>query len=243
MAMAKGGTVLVGAVAATAGPPLDSARGRAEAAAKHVLGMGGEASSVVRVNPSEASAISAMVAENGVTMMVTGWRRAALAADMVLGGQRIDLVALADVPVLAVLAVRAPFERVVLALDREDVSQNLAERDLAIGVTIVAAAAVRGRVVVVIPDGADPDVVAKLEAGGAEVLQDPRPRREAVAAIARADDLVLVPSRPGRSPLHRDAGAIATLPVGCSVAVPTRPHTGAGLVTGTTTLVGSRRTA
>ena len=175
MAMAKGGTVLVGAVAATAGPPLDSARGRAEAAAKHVLGMGGEASSVVRVNPSEASAISAMVAENGVTMMVTGWRRAALAADMVLGGQRIDLVALADVPVLAVLAVRAPFERVVLALDREDVSQNLAERDLAIGVTIVAAAAVRGRVVVVIPDGADPDVVAKLEAGGAEVLQDPRP--------------------------------------------------------------------
>jgi len=41
----------------------------------------------------------------------------------------------------------------------------------------------------------------------------------------------------------RDAGAIAALPVGCSVAVPTRPHTGAGLVTGTTTLVGSRRTA
>ena len=243
LAMAKGGTVLVGAVAATSGHQLDSARGRAEAAAKHVLGMGGEASSVVRVNPSEASAISAMVAENGVTMMVTGWRRAALAADMVLGGQRIDLVALADVPVLAVLAARAPFERVVLALDREDVSQNLAERDLAIGVTIVAAAAVRGRVVVVIPAGADPDVVAKLEAGGAEVVQDPRPRREAVGAMARADDLVLVPSRPGRSPLHRDAGAIAALPVGCSVAVPTRPHTGAGLVTGTTTLVGSRRTA
>jgi len=96
---------------------------------------------------------------------------------------------------------------------------------------------------IVIPAGADPDVVAKLEAGGAEVVQDPRPRREAVGAMARADDLVLVPSRPGRSPLHRDAGAIAALPVGCSVAVPTRPHTGAGLVTGTTTLVGSRRTA
>jgi hypothetical protein len=43
--------------------------------------------------------------------------------------------------------------------------------------------------------------------------------------------------------VHRDAAAIAALPIGCSVAVPTRPHTGAGLVTGTTTLVGSRRTA
>jgi len=58
LAMAKGGTVLVGAVAATPGNQLETARGRAEAAAKQVLGMGGEASSVVRVNPSEASAIA-----------------------------------------------------------------------------------------------------------------------------------------------------------------------------------------
>jgi hypothetical protein len=205
--------------------------------------MGGEASSVVRVNPSEASAIAAMVAENGVTMMVTGWKRAAVAADVVLGGQRIDLVALADVPVLAVLAARGRFERVVLALDPDDVSRNLAERDLAIAVTIVAGAAVRGRVTVVVPEGADPDVVAKLRGGGAEVVEDARPRRDAVAAIVGESDLVLVPARPGRSPLHRDAAAIAALPIGCSVAVPTRPHTGAGLVTGTTTLVGSRRTA
>jgi hypothetical protein len=243
MAMAKGGTVLVGAVAATPGQQLDSARGRAEAAVKHVLGMGGEASSVVRVNPSEASAIAAMVAENGVTLMVTGWKRSAVAADVVLGGQRIDLVALADVPVLAVLAARGQYQRVVLALDADDVSQHPTERDLAIALTIVAGAAVRGRVVVVVPEGADPDVVARLAAGGAEVVEDARPRRDAVAAVAVASDLVLVPSRPGRSPLHRDAAAIAALPVGCSVAVPTRPHTGAGLVTGTTTLVGSRRTA
>jgi hypothetical protein len=243
MAMAKGGTVLVGAVAVTPGHQLDAARGRAEAAAKQVLGMGGEASSVVRVNPSEASAIAAMVAENGVTMMVTGWRRAAVAADVVLGGQRIDLVALADVPVLAVLAARGHFERVVLALDSDDVSQHLAERDLAIAVTIVAGAAVRGRVTVVVPESADRDVVDKLRGGGAEVVEDARPRRDAVAAIAAENDLVLVPARPGRSLLHRDAAAIAALPIGCSVAVPTRPHTGAGLVTGTTTLVGSRRTA
>ncbi len=243
MAMAKGGTVLVGAVAATPGPQLESARGRAEAAVKQVVGMGGEASSVVRVNPSEASAIAAMVAENGVSLMVTGWRRAAVAADVVLGGQGIDLVALADVPVLAVLAARGEFHRVVLALDDDDLSQHLPERDLAIAMTTVVGAAARGRVVVVVPDGADPDVVAKLRAGGAEVVEDARPRRDAVAAVVGESDLVLVPSRPGRSPVHRDAAAIAGLPVGCSVAVPTRPRAGAGLVTGTTTLVGSRRTA
>ena len=243
MAMAKGGTVLVGAVAATPGPQLESARGRAEAAVKQVVGMGGEASSVVRVNPSEASAIAAMVAENGVSLMVTGWRRAAVAADVVLGGQGIDLVALADVPVLAVLAARGEFHRVVLALDDEDLSQHLPERDLAIAMTTVVGAAARGRVVVVVPDGADPDMVAKLRAGGAEVVEDARPRRDAVAAVVDESDLVLVPSRPGRSPVHRDAAAIAGLPVGCSVAVPTRPRAGAGLVTGTTTLVGSRRTA
>ncbi len=243
MAMAKGGTVLVGAVAATAGSQLNSARGRAEAAVRQVLGLGGEASSVVRVNTSETSAIAAMVAENSVTLMVTGWRRAAVAADVVLGGQRIDLVALADVPVLAVLAARGEYRRVVLALDREDVSHHLAERDLAIAMTIVAAAAVRGGAVVVAPEGTDPDVLARLAAGGAEVVEDPRPRRDAVAAIVGASDLVLVPARPGRSPLHRDATAIAALPAGCSVAVPTRPRAGAGLVTGTATLVGSRRSA
>jgi hypothetical protein len=59
--------------------------------------------------PSEASAIAAMVAENGVTLMVTGWKRAAVAADVVLGGHEIDVVALADVPVLAVLAARGSF--------------------------------------------------------------------------------------------------------------------------------------
>jgi len=243
MAMAKGGTVLVGAVAATSGQQLESARARADAAVRQVAGLGGEAASVVRVNSSEAAAIAAMVAENGVTLMVTGWRRAAVAADVVLGGEAIDLVALADVPVLAVLSARGEYHRVVLALDREDISQHLNGRDLAIAMTIVAAAVVRGRATVVVPEGADPDVVGRLASGGAEIVEDPRPRRDAVAAIVAESDLVLVPARPGRSPLHRDAAEIAALPVGCSVAVPMRPRAGAGLVTGTTTLVGSRRSA
>ncbi len=243
MAMAKGGTVLIGAVAAASGSPLEAARGRAEAAERLVLGLGGEAASIVRVNSSEASAVAAMVAEHGVTLVVTGWRRAAVAADVVLGGQRIDLVALADVPVLAVLAARGQFRRVVLALDRADLEQHVAERDLAIAVAIVAGAAARERVVVVLPEGVDPDLLARFAAAGAEVVEDGRPRLAAVEAVAGDGDLVLVPSRPGRSPLPRDAGAIAALPVGCSVAVPTRPHAGAGLVTGTGTLVGSRRTA
>jgi hypothetical protein len=241
--MAKGGTVLIGAVAAASGSPLEAARGRAEAAERLVLGLGGEAASIVRVNSSEASAVAAMVAEHGVTLVVTGWRRAAVAADVVLGGQRIDLVALADVPVLAVLAARGQFRRVVLALDRADLEQHVAERDLAIAVAIVAGAAARERVVVVLPEGVDPDLLARFGAAGAEVVEDGRPRLAAVESVAGDDDLVLVPSRPGRSPLPRDAGAIAALPVGCSVAVPTRPHAGAGLVTGTGTLVGSRRTA
>ena len=242
MAMAKGGTVLIGAVAAASGDQLEAARGRAEAAERQVLRLGGEATSIVRVNPSEASAIAAMVAEHGVTLVVTGWRRAAVAADIVLGGQRIDLVALADVPVLAVLAARGPLRRVVLALDRADLTHNLAERDLAFAVTIVVGAAAR-EAVVVLPQGADPDVLERIASAGAEVVEDARARRDAVAAVVGEGDLVLVPSRPGRSPLPRDAAAIAALPIGCSVAVPTRPHTGAGLVTGTGTLVGSRRTA
>jgi hypothetical protein len=77
----------------------------------------------------------------------------------------------------------------------------------------------------------------------ADFVRDSRSRREALAAFVRDDDLVLVPARPGRSPLHRDAAAAAELPVACTVAVPTRARAGAGLVTGTTTFVGSRRTA
>jgi hypothetical protein len=72
------------------------------------------------------------------------------------------------------------------------------------------------------------------------VVVDGRSRREAVAAVAREDDLVLVPARPGASPLNRDALAVASLAVGCTVAVPTRPHALAALVTGTPMLVGSR---
>ena len=106
LAMAKGGSVLVGAVAAGPGRQLEAARARADAAERQVAGLGAEASSVVRIDASEAAALSAIVAEHDVSLMVTGWRRAAVAADVVLGGQDIDLVALADVPVLAVLAAR-----------------------------------------------------------------------------------------------------------------------------------------
>jgi hypothetical protein len=82
--------------------------------------------------------------------------------------------------------------------------------------------------------------MARLIDDEAEVVIDTRSRRDAVAAIAREDDLVIMPARPGGSPLHRDAVAVASLPVGCSVGVPARPHSTAGLVTGTPTLVGSR---
>ena len=241
IAMAKGGTILVGAVAGAPGPQLEAARERARAAENQAAGFGAEASSVVRVDASAASALSAIVAEYGVSLVVTGWRRAAVAADVVLGGQRIELAALADAPVLAVLSAQGAFRRVVLALDADDALEHVAERDLAVAMASVASAAAGGKLVVLCPDESIGATVASQLGEDTEVVVDPSARREAVAAIARKDDLVLVPSRPGATPLHRDAAAIAGLPVGCSVAVPTRPHAGASLVTGTTTLVGSRR--
>ncbi len=211
-----------------------------------VLGMGGEA--VVGRSRRLVRGVGARRRSSPRTASPS-WsragRRAAVAADFVLGGQHIDLVALADVPVLAVLAARGERTSVSSSRSTPRTSRSTcAERDLAIAVTIVAGAAVRGRVVVVVPEDADPD--GRREAPGrcgAEVVQDARPRRDAVAAVATASDLVLVPSRPGDRRCIGTPRAIAALPVGCSVAVPTRPRAGAGLVTGTTTLVGSRRTA
>lgn len=241
IAMAKGGTILVGAVAAGPSAQLEDARERVRSTERHVAGLGAEASSVVRVDASAASALGAIVAEYGVSLVVTGWRRATVAADVVLGGQRIELVALADAPVLVVLSAQGEFRRVVLALDADDALEHVAERDLAVALASVASAAAGGRLVVLAPDESIGAAVASQLGEGTEVVVDSRARREAVAAMARKDDLVLVPARPGVSPLHRDAAAIAGLAVGCSVAVPTRPHAGASLVTGTTTLVGSRR--
>ena len=243
LAMAKGGNVLVGAVATVAGDQLNSARERARAAERQAAGLGAEASSVVRVDDSEASGLAAIIAEHGVSLMVTGWRRAAVAADMVLGGQAVDLVALADVPVLAVVAARGELRRVVVAFDHEDLTANLAERDLTLAVASVAAAATRSRATVIVPDDQAGAAFAELLGERGDLIRDSRPRRDALAAFARDDDLVLVPARPGRSPLHRDAASAAELTVACTVAVPTRARAGAGLVTGTATLVGSRRTA
>jgi len=243
LAMAKGGTVLVGAVAAGPGRLLEAARARAEAAERQVAGLGAEASSVVRIDESEAAALSAIVAEHGISLMVTGWKRAAVAAAVVLGGEDIDLVALADVPVLAVLAARGQRRRVVLALDSEDLAGPGGERDLAVAAASVAAAAARGRAVVLGPDAGGLHELARLVGDGAEVVEDPRPRREALAALVRDDDFVLVPARPGSSSLPRDAAFVVGLPVACSVAVATRPRAGAALVTGTAALVGSRRSA
>jgi Kef-type K+ transport system membrane component KefB len=241
LAMAKGGNVLVGAVSQAGGGPLDAARAQAKAVEQAVSAHGAEASTVVRVDDSEATALSAIVAEYDVSLVVTPWRRAAIAVDSVLGGEALDLVALADVPVLGVVSIGASEpRRVVLALDRADLSGG-AQRDLAVACASIAAASVRGRAVVVAPEGEAAQLAARAVSDDAEVVVDGRSRAAAVAAIVREDDLVIVPSRPGQSPLPRDAASIAALPIACSVVVPTRPHAGASLVTGTTTLVGSRR--
>ena len=240
-AMAKGGSVLVGAVAAASGDQLDAARRRASDAREVAAAVGAEVESLVRVDTSATSGLAAIVAEHGATLVVTGWRKAALAADLMLGGPNVDLLAVADAPVLAVLAAHDGYDRVLLALDSTDLSDGrAAERSLAIAVTGLAASAARGRAVVLVPDDVSARQVAALVGEGADVVVDSRPRRDAVAAIARPEDLVLMPSRPGGSPLHPDAALVAALPVGCSVAVPARPHSTTGLVTGAPVLVGQR---
>ena len=94
--------VLVGAVAPQAGRQLEAARERARRRGARCVGVGAEASSVVRVDASEAAALSAIVAEYGVTLVVTaGGGRGRRAIDSVLGGRASTCVALADVPVLA----------------------------------------------------------------------------------------------------------------------------------------------
>ncbi|HET9507371.1 MAG TPA: cation:proton antiporter [Gaiellaceae bacterium] len=242
LAMAKGGNVLVGAIAPAGGAPLEAARERAEALAREISAQGAEVSTVVRVDSSEAAALAAIVAEHGVSLVVAPWRRAALAVDAMLGGEALDLVALADVPVLGLVSIGSSDpRRVVLALDDADLAVE-AQRDLAVACASIAAAAMKGRAVVVAPDGGAGADLARLVSDDAEVVVDGRSRAAAVAAIARADDLVLLPSRQGAAPLPSDAAAIAALDVECSVAVPTRPRAGASIVTGTATLVGSRRT-
>jgi Sodium/hydrogen exchanger family/Universal stress protein family len=241
LAMAKGGNVLVGAVAAASGDQLEAARARVEAAQRAASSVGAEAASVVRVDTSAASALAAIVAEYEVTLVVTGWRRAALAADVVLGGENADLVALADVPVLAVLTARDDYRRVVLALDEHDLDERHgAERELAVALAGIAASGVRGRALVVAPDEEAARTIAVHVGEDTEVVVDSRSRPEAVAGVARDEDLILVPARAGGLPLHRDAFAVASLSVRCTVAVPTRPHAATALVTGSSTLVGSR---
>jgi Kef-type K+ transport system membrane component KefB len=241
LAMAKGGNVLVGAVAATRGPELAAARSRAEAAEASAVAVGAETNTAVRLDPSAADGLAAIVAEHEASLVVIGWRRAALAADIVLGGQSADLIALSEVPVLAVSAGESDFRRVILALDHQDLdTRRGAERDLAAAVAGIAAGAARGRVIVLAPDADAGREIGRLVDDDAEVVIDPRSRREALESILEADDLVLMPARLGASPFHRDAAAVASLPIGCSVGVPVRPRATAGFVHATATMVAGR---
>jgi hypothetical protein len=240
LAMAKGGSVLVGAVAAAPGSQLDAARERTRTAESQASAVGAEAESVVRVDTSAVAGLAGLAVEHDATLVVVGWRKAAVAVDVVLGGQNLDFAALADTPVLTLLSARDEYRRVILALDERDLDQRrAAERDLAAAVAGIAAAGARGRGVILAPRHLEAPDAASFVGGEVEILVDTRPRRDAVAALAREDDLVIVPSRPG-APLHRDALAIASLPTGCSVGVPARPHAAAALVTGAPVLVGSR---
>ena len=240
LAMAKGGTVLVGAVAPTRGHELAAARSRAEAVEAAAVAVGAETHLAVRLDGSTAGGLAAIVAEREASLVVIGWPRTAPAVGLAAGGHSSDLIALADVPVLAVSAGETDFRRVVLALDRRDLeSRRAVERDLAVAVAAIAAEAARGRAIVLSPEPAGREI-ARLVGESTEVVIDPRRRLPALAAIVAADDLVLIPARPGSSPFHPDALAAASLPVRCSVGVPVRPRTTGGFTHATATLVPGR---
>ena len=138
LAMAKGGTVRTVVVTAPGAAELDKARAAAQAGERDAAAVGAEAEATVRIDSSPAAGLAAIVAEHDATLVVVGWRRALLAADVVFGGDHADLVALADVPVLAVSAGASDFHRVVLALDEADLDERrAAERDLAIVVAVL----------------------------------------------------------------------------------------------------------
>jgi hypothetical protein len=132
---------------------------------------------------------------------------------------------------------------VVLALDTTTSREHLSERDLAIAVDDRRGGRGRGpSSSSLVPEGADPTWSPALGGRSArssrtlvrDVTPLPPSRAQTTSCSFR--------SRPGGRLLPRrggDCGASRSV-LG---AVPTRPHAGAGLVTGTTTLVGSRRTA
>ena len=182
LAMAKGGNVLVGAVAAAPGEPLDAARARAGAAEQVASAVGAEASSVVRVDTS--AGIGPGRDRRRARRDARGHRLAHERRSPPMSSsvaRTLDLVALADVPVLAVLTAGDDYRRVVLALDQDDLDgRHSAERDLAVAVASVAAAGARGRVVVIAPDDAAAREVAAHLGEDAEVH-----RRRPVAARRR----------------------------------------------------------
>ena len=240
LAMAKGGQVLIGAVA-TSRDQIDTARSHVQAAEQTASAVGAEAASVVRVDTFAAAALAAIAAEHGVTLVVTGWHRAALGAEVILGGRVSTSSHSPTCPLLAVLHARGDYGRVVLALDGADLDERLRPNAISRSRPSASpAAGVRGRVLVIAPDEKAAQDVAKRVGEGTETLVDRRSRREAVAAVAREDDLVVVPARSDGQPMPRDAVALASLPAGCSTAVPIRPHAAATLVTGTSTPFASR---
>jgi Kef-type K+ transport system membrane component KefB len=239
LASTKGGTALVGTVAAPADKgELDEARQLVRSAAAEAEAVGAEATSAVRVDPSPRDGLAAIAAEYDASLVVLGWQPAVFGAELVLGGAAGDLASLIDVPLLLTVSGKDGLDRVVLALDNDDLRPASAgELELAIAVTELAAAAARGHCVVVAATEADARSVAE-RIGGADPVAGPR--LSAVSSMARPGDLLVLPSRPGRAALHRDAAKIAELPVGCGVTVPVRARATQGVVTGSPLVLGAR---
>jgi Kef-type K+ transport system membrane component KefB len=238
-ALAKGGTVIVGTVAAPSDrSELDEARQLVRTAAAEAEAVGAEATPFVRVDPSPRDGLAAIAAEHDASLVVLGWQPAVFGSELLLVGAAGELASLIDIPLLLTVSGKDGFERVLLALDEGDVRPSSStELELAVAVTQLAQAAARGDTVVVAATEEDARSVAE-RVGGAQPLAGPRVGT--VGSTARQGDLVVIPSRPGRAALHRDAAKIAELPIGCAVAVALRARAVQGVVTGSPLVLGAR---
>jgi len=155
---------------------------------------GVEAHAQLRLDASIARGVGRSVSESDATLVIIGWSAHRPFAPLGSSGVVDEIVALSRVPVVVVMERGIPLERVILALTAADMTAAASPR-----VELAAAAAdklgrgTRSRVLLAPDDTVDLDAaVGRL--GRWEMWFDQSPRLEALEALVRPGDLVVVPA-------------------------------------------------
>jgi Kef-type K+ transport system membrane component KefB len=225
LARADGGVVVLVAVAGTADEAvLADARRRLQETAQEVSALGAEAETVLRVDDSVPAAVLRVAGERSASSVVSGFTGAARARDALFGSADEELVTASTLPVLAVLPGGEAPRRVVLALSSDDLRPGRRhDLETAVAAARGLARALGGDAVVLAPEPeAARAVVSSLER--APVQGYDGDRLAAVDREAEPGDVVVVPSRVGRTAFgwsDRRLGLVAARP---TVVVAAAPH-------------------